>query len=63
MGLSLEEIVWLINLIGQYPGYTLSLISLLVLIIFGLILYIKTIKIERRNLDEQDLPRSNYTLH
>jgi uncharacterized membrane protein YwaF len=53
MGLSLEEIVWLINLIGKYPGYTLSLISLLVLIIFGLILYIKIIKIERRNLDGQ----------
>ncbi len=63
MGLPLESILWLIELIEKHPGCTLSLISFLFLIIFGLVLYIRTIKIERRNSSGQDLSRSNYTLH
>lgn len=42
MGLENEQIVWLINLIKENPEITLSIISALILNIFGLILVIRS---------------------
>jgi len=39
MGLTLEEVQRLINLIKDHPGYSLSVISFLMLVNFWMILY------------------------
>ena len=39
MGLTFEDVLRLIDLIKDHPGYSLSAISFLMLVNFGLILY------------------------